>query len=55
MTTARASALGAGFGGLELATILSDPFRDGISVTLVGKSDAFVFAFSKLWQGPRGA
>lgn len=51
----RVSGLGAGFGGLELATTLSEPFRDGISVTPVGKSDAFVFAFSKLWQGPRAA
>ncbi len=40
--------LGAGFGGLELTTILSDAFGDGIDVTLIDKSDTFVFGFSKL-------
>jgi sulfide:quinone oxidoreductase len=40
--------LGAGFGGLELSTILSETFGDGIDVTLIDKGDAFVFGFSKL-------
>ena len=40
--------LGAGFGGLELATTLSDAAGDGIEVTLIDKSDSFVFGYSKL-------
>jgi sulfide:quinone oxidoreductase len=40
--------LGAGFGGLELAAILSDTFGDGIDTLLIDKSDTFVFGFSKL-------
>ena len=40
--------LGAGFGGLELTTILSDAFGEGIDLTLIDKSDTFVFGFSKL-------
>ena len=40
--------LGAGFGGLELATRLSDEFGDGLDVVLVDQSDGFVFGFSKL-------
>jgi sulfide:quinone oxidoreductase len=40
--------LGAGFGGLELTTILSDAFGDAIEIVLIDKSDAFVFGFSKL-------
>jgi sulfide:quinone oxidoreductase len=40
--------LGAGFGGLELTTILSDAFGDGIDIVLIDKGDAFVFGFSKL-------
>lgn len=40
--------LGAGFGGLELTTILSETFRDSIDVTLIDKSDHFVFGYSKL-------
>lgn len=40
--------LGAGFGGLELTTLLSETFGDGLDVTLVDKSDAFVFGYSKL-------
>src|SRR5258708_3188758 len=39
---------GAGFGGLELTTILADVVGDAIDVVLVDKSDAFVFGFSKL-------
>jgi sulfide:quinone oxidoreductase len=40
--------LGAGFGGLELSTILADSMSEEIDVTLIDKSDAFVFGFSKL-------
>jgi sulfide:quinone oxidoreductase len=40
--------LGAGFGGLELCTTLSEAAGDEIDVTLIDKSDAFVFGFSKL-------
>jgi sulfide:quinone oxidoreductase len=44
----RVLVLGAGFGGLELSTMLSEAFGDGIEVTLIDKSDAFVFGYSKL-------
>jgi sulfide:quinone oxidoreductase len=40
--------LGAGFAGLELATVLSLAMGDGAGVTLVDESDAFVFGYSKL-------
>ena len=40
--------LGAGFGGLELSTTLSEAFGDGIEVTLIDKNDSFYFGFSKL-------
>ena len=40
--------LGAGFGGLELATCLSDALGDEVAVTLIDKSDSFVFGYSKL-------
>jgi sulfide:quinone oxidoreductase len=40
--------LGAGFGGLELTTRLSDEFGDDIEVVLIDKGDGFVFGFSKL-------
>jgi sulfide:quinone oxidoreductase len=45
---ARIVILGAGFGGLELSTRLSDELGDDVAVTLIDKSDAFVFGFSKL-------
>ncbi|MGZ8707124.1 MAG: NAD(P)/FAD-dependent oxidoreductase [Gaiellaceae bacterium] len=44
----RVVVLGAGFAGLELATTLSEAFGDGVDVTLIDKSDAFVFGYSKL-------
>ena len=44
----RVVVLGAGFGGLELTTILSNAFGDAIDIVLVDKGDAFVFGFSKL-------
>ena len=34
--------LGAGFGGLELSTLLSESFGDSIEVTLIDKSDSFL-------------
>jgi sulfide:quinone oxidoreductase len=40
--------LGAGFGGLELATTLSEGLGGDASVTVIDRSDAFVFGFSKL-------
>jgi len=40
--------LGAGFGGLELTTRLSEAFGDEVEVVLIDKSDRFVFGFSKL-------
>jgi sulfide:quinone oxidoreductase len=39
--------LGAGFGGLELSTLLSESFGDSIEVTLIDKSDSFLFGYSK--------
>jgi sulfide:quinone oxidoreductase len=44
----RVVVLGAGFGGLELVTILSDAFGDTIDIILIDKGDSFVFGFSKL-------
>jgi sulfide:quinone oxidoreductase len=44
----RVLVLGAGFGGLELTTRLSDEFGDDIVVVLIDQSDGFVFGFSKL-------
>jgi sulfide:quinone oxidoreductase len=40
--------LGAGFGGLELATALDDTLGADVEVVLVDKADGFVFGFSKL-------
>ena len=40
--------LGAGFGGLELSTRLSEELGDEVEVTLIDQADAFVFGFSKL-------
>src|SRR5437773_393531 len=40
--------LGAGFGGLELSTRLSDEFGDDVDVVLIDKTEEFVFGFSKL-------
>jgi sulfide:quinone oxidoreductase len=44
----RVVVLGAGFGGLELSTMLSEALGDEVAVTLIDKSDAFVFGYSKL-------
>ena len=40
--------LGAGFGGLELATRLSETVGDAVRVTLIDRNDSFYFGFSKL-------
>src|SRR5680860_656646 len=40
--------LGAGFGGLELATRLSETVQDAVRVTLLDRNDSFYFGFSKL-------
>ncbi len=44
----RVVVLGAGFGGLELTTILSDAFGGALDLVLIDKGDTFVFGFSKL-------
>ena len=40
--------LGAGFGGLELSTLLSETLGENAGVTLIDQSDHFMFGFSKL-------
>ncbi len=40
--------LGAGFGGLELTTKLSEEFGDDVDVVLIDQAEGFVFGFSKL-------
>ena len=44
----RVLVLGAGFGGLELGTLLSEALGDDLQITLIDQSDAFVFGYSKL-------
>jgi sulfide:quinone oxidoreductase len=44
----RVVVLGAGFGGLELASVLSEALGEGVEVTLIDRSDSFVFGYSKL-------
>jgi sulfide:quinone oxidoreductase len=44
----RVLVLGAGFGGLELATVLSARLGADAQVTVIDESDAFVFGYSKL-------
>jgi sulfide:quinone oxidoreductase len=44
----RVLVLGAGFGGLELSTRMSEALGDEVEVTLIDKSDVFVFGYSKL-------
>lgn len=39
--------LGAGFGGLELSTTLSNALGDQLDITLIDKSDSFFIGFSK--------
>jgi sulfide:quinone oxidoreductase len=45
---ARILILGAGFGGLELATELSEKLGDGHEVTVIDRNEGFVFGYSKL-------
>lgn len=45
---ARVVVLGAGFGGLELVSGLSEAIPDKVDITLIDKSEAFMFGFSKL-------
>jgi sulfide:quinone oxidoreductase len=40
--------LGAGFGGLELSTRLSEEFGGELDLVLVDRGEGFVFGFSKL-------
>ena len=44
----RVLVLGAGFGGLELSSRLSEKLGDEIDVVLIDQADGFVFGFSKL-------
>src|SRR5438445_1782649 len=46
--TIRVVVLGAGFGGLELASRLSEAMPDRLDLILIDKADSFVFGFSKL-------
>jgi sulfide:quinone oxidoreductase len=48
MPTTSVLVLGAGFGGLELSTRLSEALGDLVDITLIDRSDAFVFGYSKL-------
>jgi sulfide:quinone oxidoreductase len=43
----RVVVLGAGFGGLELSSILSEKMGAQLDLTLIDKSDSFFFGFSK--------
>jgi len=44
----RVLVLGAGFGGMELSTLLSQALGERADVTLIEKGDAFVFGYSKI-------
>jgi NADH dehydrogenase FAD-containing subunit len=44
----RVVVLDAGFGGLEIATFLSERIGDRLDLTLIDKSDSFYFGYSKL-------
>jgi len=44
----RVLVLGAGFGGLELSSILSEELGADLDLTLIDKNDSFFFGFSKL-------
>jgi sulfide:quinone oxidoreductase len=46
--TRRVVVLGAGFGGLELTTLLSEVLGDRLDLTLIDRNDSFYFGFSKL-------
>ena len=40
--------LGAGFGGLELSSMLSEALGESLDLTLIDRNDSFFFGFSKL-------
>ncbi|HSD99784.1 MAG TPA: FAD-dependent oxidoreductase [Burkholderiales bacterium] len=44
----RVLVLGAGFGGMELSTLLSEALGAKADVTVIEKSDSFVFGYSKI-------
>ena len=44
----RVVVLGAGFGGLELSSMLSEALGDHLDLTLIDKNESFFFGFSKL-------
>ena len=44
----RVLVLGAGFGGMELSTLLSEALGETADVTVIEKSDAFIFGYSKI-------
>jgi sulfide:quinone oxidoreductase len=46
--TLRVVVLGAGFGGLELSTRLSDKLGEELDLTLIDQNEAFFFGYSKL-------
>lgn len=46
--TVQVVVLGAGFGGLELSSLLSERLAGDVAVTLIDQDDAFVFGFSRL-------
>lgn len=46
--SAKITVLGAGFGGMELSTTLSEVLGDKVEVTLIDAADAFIFGYSKL-------
>jgi len=43
----RVVVLGAGFGGLELSTLLSEALGEELDLTLIDKNDSFFFGYSK--------
>jgi sulfide:quinone oxidoreductase len=47
--------LGAGFGGMELTTLLSEQVAGDADITLIDQGDSFVFGYSKLDVMFRGA
>ena len=53
--TQRIVILGAGFGGMELSTLLSEGVADDAEITLIDHGDSFVFGYSKLDVMFRGA
>jgi len=48
MKKLRVLVLGAGFGGLELSSLLSETIGDNLDLTLIDQNDSFYFGFSKL-------